>query len=71
MPAHNVNTAALEMVVEAARRFEQIAIGLNISTVLLSDDDCELSTAIMMMDKVVDVADRNGTTIFLENEREH
>ena len=31
MPAHNVNTAALQQVVEAARRFESLAEALNLS----------------------------------------
>ncbi len=69
MPAHNVNTAALEQVVEAARRFETLAETLNLAPV--DNEFCELSTSLFMMDKVLEVADGNGTTIFLEDGREH
>ncbi len=69
MPAHNVNTAALEQVVEAARRFETLAETLNLAPV--DNEFCELSTSLFMMDKVLKVADGNGTTIFLEDGREH
>ena len=69
MPAHNVNTAALEQVVEAARRFETLAETLNLAPV--DNEFCELSTSLFMMDKVLEVADGNGTTIFLEDGRSH
>ncbi len=70
MPAHNVNTAALEMVVEAARRFENLTEALNLSPV---DDEegCSLSTAVWMMERVLEVADGNAATVVLENERAH
>lgn len=70
MPAHNVNTAALDMVVEGARRFEQIATALDISTMLLGDG-IQLSTAITMVEEALDVADRNGTRVVLEDGRKH
>jgi|TARA_R110000851_G_scaffold24882_1_gene71907 hypothetical protein len=70
MPAHNVNTAALDMVVEGARRFEQIATALDISTMLLGDG-IQLSTAITMVEEALDVADRDGTSIVLEDGRKH
>lgn len=69
MPAHNVNTAALELVVEAARRFEQLTEALNLAPV--DDEDCSLNTSILMMDRVVEVADGNATTVVLEDGREH
>ena len=69
MPAHNVTTAALEQVVEAARRFETLAETLNLAPV--DNEFCELSTSLFMMDKVLKVADGNGTTIFLEDGRDH
>ena len=69
MPAHNVNTAALEQVVEAARRFESLAEALNLAPV--DNEDFELSTSLLMMDKVLKVDDGNGTTIFLEDGRDH
>ena len=43
MPAHNVNTAALEQVVEAARRFEALAEALNLAPV--DNEFCDLSTS--------------------------
>ena len=69
MPAHNVNTAALQQVVEAARRFESLAEALNLSP--MDNEFCDLSTSLLMMDKVLKVADGNGTTIFLEDGRDH
>ena len=69
MPAHNVNTAALEQVVEAARRFESLAEALNLEPV--DNEFSDLSTSLLMMDKVLEVADGNGTTIFLEDGRDH
>ena len=69
MPAHNVNTAALEQVVEAARRFEALAEALNLAP---GDNEfCDLSTSLIMMDQVLEVADGNGGTIFLEDGRSH
>ncbi len=69
MPAHNVNTAALEQVVEAARRFEALAEALNLAPV--DNEFCDLSTSLIMMDQVLEVADGNGGTIFLEDGRSH
>ena len=69
MPAHNVNTAALEMVVEAARRFENLTEALNLLPV--DHEDGSLSTSLLMMEKVLEVADGNAKTVALENEREH
>ena len=69
MPAHNVNTAALEQVVEAARRFESLTEVLNLAPV--DNEDFELSTSLLMMDKVLEVADGNGDTMFLEDGRAH
>tara|TARA_Y100000590_G_scaffold331907_1_gene377264 strand:+ start:5417 stop:5626 length:210 start_codon:yes stop_codon:yes gene_type:complete len=69
MPAHNVNTAALEQVVEAARRFETLAETLNLAPV--DNEDFELSTSLLMMDRVLADADPNGATMFLENGRSH
>ncbi len=69
MPAHNVNTAALHPVVEAARRFESLAEALNLAPV--DNEFSDLSTSLLMMDKVLEVADGNGTTIFLEDGRDH
>ena len=69
MPAHNVNTAALEQVVEAARRFEALAEALNLAPV--DNEFCDLSPSLIMMDQVLEVADGNGGTIFLEDGRSH
>ena len=69
MPAHNVNTAALEQVVEAARRFETLAETLNLAPV--DNEDLQLSTSLLMMDRVLVDADPNGGTIFLEDGRSH
>ena len=69
MPAHNVNTAALEQVVEAAKRFETIAEALNLAPV--DNEDLQLSVSLLMMDKVLADADPNGATMFLENGRSH
>jgi hypothetical protein len=69
MPAHNVNTAALQHVVEAARRFESLSEALNLAP--LDNEFCDLSTSLIMMDMVLEVADGNGTTIFLEDGRSH
>ena len=69
MPAHNVNTAALEQVVEAARRFEALTEALNLAPV--DNEDLQLSVSLVMMDMVLDSADPNGATLFLENGRSH
>tara|TARA_Y100000401_G_C8231959_1_gene178565 strand:+ start:198 stop:407 length:210 start_codon:yes stop_codon:yes gene_type:complete len=69
MPAHNVNTAALEQVVEAAKRFETLAETLNLAPV--DNEDLQLSVSLIMMDMVLADADPNGATIFLEDGRSH
>ena len=69
MPAHNVNTAALEQVVEAAKRFETLAETLNLAPV--DNEDLQLSVSLIMMDRVLADADPNGATIFLEDGRSH
>ena len=69
MPAHNVNTAALEQVVDAARRFEQLTEALNLAPV--DDEDFQLSVSIIEMEKVLEVSDGNGDKITLENGRKH
>jgi predicted nucleic acid-binding protein len=69
MPAHNVNTAALEQVVEAARRFETLAETLNLSPV--DNEDFALTTSIWMMERVLEVADGNAVTVALEDGRAH
>ena len=69
MPAHNVNTAALEQVVDAARRFEQLTEALNLAPV--DSSASSLSTSELMMEQVLKVADGNGDTVTLENGRLH
>ena len=69
MPAHNVNTAALAQVVDAARRFEQLTEALNLAPV--DDEDFQLSASIIEMEKVLEVSDGNGDKITLENGRKH
>ena len=69
MPAHNVNTAALDQVVEAARRFEALSEALNLAPV--DDEDSSLSTSIWMMEQVLKVADGNAAAILLRGGREH
>ena len=69
MPAHNVNTAALEMVLEAAQRFEKLTETLNLTPV--DTEDFSLSTAVLMMERVLEVADGNANTVALLEEREH
>ena len=69
MPAHNVNTAALEMVLEAAKRFEKLTETLNLTPV--DTEDFSLSTAVLMMERVLEVADGNANTVALPEEREH
>ena len=69
MPAHNVNTAALEMVVDAARRFEALTNALKLAPV--DDEDISLQHAIYTLEKVLEVADGNGDTITLVNGRLH
>ena len=65
MPAHNVNTAALEQVVDAARRFEQLTETLNLAPV--DDEDSSLSTSVLMMEKVLEIADPNGRPVPCKN----
>ncbi len=65
MPAHNVNTAALAQVVDAARRFEQLTEALNLAPV--DDEDSSLSTSVLMMEKVLEVADPNGRVVPCKN----
>ena len=55
MPADNVNTAALALVVDAARRFKALSEALDLSP--LDDDDGTLSTAIFMMEEVLEKAE--------------
>jgi hypothetical protein len=69
MPAHNVNTAALEQVVDAARRFEQLTKALNLAPV--DSSASSLSTSVLMMEQVLKVADGNADTVTLENGRKH
>ena len=69
MPAHNVNTAALDRVVEAARRFEALSDALNLAPV--DDEDGSLSTSLWMMEQVLESADGNADTVSLPNGRKH
>ena len=69
MPAHNVNTAALDKVVEAARRFEALSDALNLAPV--DDEDSSLSTAIWMIEQVLESADSSGETVELPHGRKH
>ena len=69
MPAHNVNTAALAQVVDAARRFEQLTEALNLAPV--DSSASSLSTSVLMMEQVLKVADGNADTVTLENGRVH
>lgn len=55
MPAHNVNTAALDMVVDAAQQFQKLSEALGLSP--LDHEDGSLSTALSMMEKVLETAD--------------
>ena len=61
MPADNVNTAALDKVLDAARRFEQLAETLNLTP--LDDEDSSLSTAIWMMEQVLEHAEVNPASL--------
>ena len=69
MPAHNVNTAALDQVVEAARRFEALSDALNLAPV--DDADSSLYASIWMMEQVLEVADGSGETVELPDGRQH
>ena len=69
MPAHNVNTAALDQVVEAARRFEALSDALNLAPV--DDEDSSLSTSIWMMEQVLESADGNAEAVILVDGRKH
>lgn len=64
MPAHNVNTAALEMILDAARRFEFITNALKLAPV---DDDISLQHAIYTIEKVLEIADPNGPVVPCKN----
>lgn len=61
MPAHNVNTAALELVVEAAQRFEKLSDALGLSPV--DHEDASLRAAILMMETVLETADPDGEAV--------
>ena len=65
MPAHNVNTAALAQVVDAARRFEFLTNALKLAPV--DDEDSSLQTSIHLMERVLDVADPNGPVVPCKN----
>ena len=69
MPAHNVNTAALEQILDAARRFEFLTNALKLAPV--DDAASSLQTSIHLMERVLDVADGNADTVTLENGRLH
>tara|TARA_R110000824_G_scaffold44611_5_gene129640 strand:+ start:623 stop:832 length:210 start_codon:yes stop_codon:yes gene_type:complete len=69
MPAHNVNTAALEKVTEAARRFMQISEFLGHAP--LDDEDGTLDTSVFMMEQVLEHADPNAETVSLPHGRNH
>ena len=69
MPAHNVNTAALAKVVDAARRFTDISEALSLAP--LDDEDNSLDTCIWLMEQVLVHADGNGETVKLPNGRNH
>jgi len=69
MPAHNVNTAALDQVVDAARRFEALSEALNLAP--LDTEDSTLSTSIWMMEQVLEAADGNAATVELPHGRKH
>jgi hypothetical protein len=61
MPAHNVNTAALEKVLEAARRFMQMSEFLGHAP--LDDEDSSLDTCVWMIEKSLVEADPNGESV--------
>jgi len=69
MPAHNVNTAALDKVVEAARRFMQMSEFLGHAP--LDDEDSSLESCVWMMEQVLEKADPNSKTVWLSDGREH
>ncbi len=69
MPAHNVNTAALDKVVEAARRFMQMSEFLGHAP--LDDEDSSLESCVWMMEQVLEKADPNSMTIWLSDGRQH
>jgi len=61
MPAHNVNTAALEKVLEAARRFMQMSEFLGHAP--LDDEDNTLDTCVFMIERSLEEADPNGESV--------
>ena len=61
MPAHNVNTAALEKVVEAARRFMQMSEFLGHAP--LDDEDSSLESCVWMIERSLEQADPNGARV--------
>ena len=67
MPADNVNTAALALVVDAAQRFKALSEALDLSP--LDDDDGTLSTAILMMEEVLEKADPKSLWGKMEKEQ--
>ncbi len=67
MPAHNVNTAALDKVVDAARRFMVMSDALNLSP--LDDENDSLDTCIFMMERVLEHADPNAKCVLLPHGR--
>jgi hypothetical protein len=69
MPAHNVNTAALSQVVDAARRFEELSVSLNLAPI--DTEDASLSTSIWMMEQVLETADGNAAAVILVDGRKH
>ena len=69
MPAHNVNTAALDKVIEAARRFMQMSEFLGHAP--LDDEDSSLESCVWMMEQVLEVADGNAETVELPHGRKH
>jgi hypothetical protein len=61
MPAHNVNTAALEKVLEAARRFMQMSEFLGHAP--LDDENSTLDTCVFMIEQSLVEADPNGARV--------
>ena len=61
MPAHNVNTAALEKVLEAARRFMQMSEFLGHAP--LDDENSTLDTCVWMIERSLEQADPNGASV--------
>jgi hypothetical protein len=61
MPAHNVNTAALEKVLEAARRFMLMSEFLGNAP--LDDENSTLDTCVFMIEQSLVEADPNGASV--------